>query len=52
MTDEVKPNLKPVVVVNDHLEKAESRPPKDPYGNNSVHPDLTLTKEEIIQILD
>ena len=27
---------------NDYLEKAAMQPPKDPYGNNTMHPDLLL----------
>jgi hypothetical protein len=43
---------KPTVVENDYLEKAGSLPPQDPEGANCLLPDLILTKERIMEILN
>jgi len=32
----------PSFLPNDYLEKAEMQPPQDPYGNNTMHPNLLL----------
>jgi len=39
------------VVENDYLEKAAMKPPKDPEGVDTLHPDLILTTETLIEIL-
>ena len=36
----------------DFIEKAEMKPPKDPEGENTLHPDLTLTRERMGEILE
>lgn len=38
-------------MANDFLEKANMSPPQDPYGEQSLFPDLIITKDEIIRIL-
>jgi len=40
------------VVENDFLEKAEMKPPKDPEGDDTLHPDLVLTEDRMIEILE
>ncbi len=35
---------------NDYIEKAETQPPKDPYGNDTMHPDLIIAKEALLKI--
>lgn len=50
--EEVKELEKPIVVENDHLEKAEMTPPKDPEGIDCLFPDLLISKERIITILE
>jgi len=40
------------VVENDFIEKASMLPPKDPEGDNVMVPDLILTKERIVDILE
>ena len=40
------------VVENDHLEKAALLPPKDPEGEDTLTPDLMLTKDKMISILE
>ena len=50
--EEEKELEKPVVVENDHIEKADMSPPKDPEGVDCLHPDLMLSKERIIAILE
>lgn len=41
-----------MVVESDYIEKAEALPPMDPEGTNTLHPDLVLTKEDIVSILE
>jgi hypothetical protein len=48
----VNPMLIMDEVVNDHLDKAAELPPKDPEGQNTLMPDLIITEERIIGILD
>jgi hypothetical protein len=50
--EEVKEEEQPVVVENDHMEKAEMSPPKDPEGIDCLVPDLILSAERIMQILE
>lgn len=40
------------VVENDFIEKASMLPPKDPEGDNVMVPDLILTKDRIVDILE
>lgn len=40
------------VVENDYIEKASLLPPQDPEGENTMVPDLVLTQERIISILE
>ena len=39
-------------MVNDYLEKAEMQPPKDPYGNDTMHPDLIIANEVLMKIVE
>lgn len=48
----VHPMLIPDVVENDHVEKAELLPPKDPEGNNALVPDLIISENRIVAILE
>ena len=50
--EEAKEEEQPVVVENDHLEKAEMSPPKDPEGIDCLVPDLILSKDKIMAILE
>lgn len=50
--EEVKEEEKPVVVENDHLEKAAMSPPKDPEGLDCLVPALMLSKERTMEILE
>jgi DNA repair ATPase RecN len=43
---------KPIVVENDYLEKAKASPPQDPEGTNCLIPDLILTKERLVEIVN
>jgi hypothetical protein len=43
---------KPTVVENDYLDKAGSLPPQDPEGANCLIPNLILTKERLMEILN
>jgi len=40
------------VVENDYLEKADMKPPRDPEGVDTLHPDLILTTERLVAILE
>ena len=40
------------VVENDYLEKAGMKPPKDPEGDDTLHPDLILTTDRLMDILE
>ena len=42
----------PDAVENDFLEKAEMKPPQDPEGIDTLHPDLILTKDRMVEILE
>ena len=37
---------------NDYLEKAEMLPPKDPYGADTMHPDLIIGNENLYKIVE
>lgn len=50
--EEVKEEEKPVVVENDHLEKAALSPPKDPEGLDCLVPALMLSRERLMEILE
>ena len=39
-------------MVNDYLEKAEMQPPKDPYGDDTMHPDLIIANEVLMKIVE
>lgn len=43
--EEEESKFKPDVIENDFLEKAGMSPPQDPDGQNTLLPDLCLTKE-------
>ena len=51
--EEVEVELeKPTVIENDYLDKAGSLPPQDPEGANCLLPELILTKERLMEILN
>ena len=50
--EEKKDAFAPDVIENDFLDKANMSPPQDPDGESTLHPDLCLTKERIMEILD
>ena len=50
--EEEKEEFLPEKVENDHMEKAEMQPPKDPEGIDCLVPDLLVSKERIIEILE
>ena len=37
---------------NDYMEKAEMTPPKDPYGLDTMHPDLIIANEALFKIVE
>lgn len=45
-------NLVMDVIENDHLTKAAMLPPQDPEGENTMVPDLILSQQKIIDILE
>jgi hypothetical protein len=50
--EEAKEPEEPPFKPNDYLQKAEMEPPRDPEGNNTIHPDLLILSERIVEILD
>ena len=50
--EEEKEEFLPEKVENDHMEKAEMQPPKDPEGIDCLVPDLLVSKDRIIEILE
>ena len=50
--DEEYREEEPKFVPNDYLEKAEMSPPKDPYGENTMHPDLLIIHEQLKTIIE
>ena len=42
----------PKFEANDYLEKAEMLPPQDPYGNQTMVPDLLVAHAKILKILE
>ena len=41
----------PKFLPNDYMEKAEMLPPKDPFGNDTMHPDLVVSVERLTKIV-
>jgi len=39
-------------LANDYIEKAEMQPPKDPYGNDTMHPDLIIENALLFKIVE
>ena len=39
-------------MANDYLEKAEMSPPKDPYGADTMHPDLLIIHAQLKEIIE
>ena len=37
---------------NDYMEKAELSPPKDPFGNDTMHPDLIIENAALLKIVE
>ena len=37
---------------NDYMEKAEMSPPKDPYGSDTMHPDLIIANDALFKIVE
>jgi len=50
--EEAKEEFLPDVIANDHLDKAALQPPKDPEGEDTLVPDLLVSKDRIIEILE
>lgn len=50
--EEEKKEEEPKFLANDYLEKAEMQPPKDPYGNDTMHPDLIIANEVLYKIVE
>lgn len=44
--------MKPDVIDNDHLDKANMSPPQDPESEQTMIPDLIMTKVQILTILE
>jgi len=38
--------------MNDYMDKAEMKPPKDPYGNDTMHPDLLIAIDNLHRIVE
>jgi len=38
-------------LANDYLEKAEMSPPKDPYGSDTMHPNLIITADKLMNVV-
>lgn len=38
-------------LANDYMEKAEMSPPKDPYGNDTMHPNLIITPDKLMNVV-
>ena len=49
---EEKKEEEPKFLANDYLEKAEMQPPKDPYGNDTMHPDLIIANDVLYKIVE
>ena len=39
-------------LMNDYMDKAEMKPPKDPYGNDTMHPDLLIQAIALHKIVE
>ena len=50
--DQKAHELEADVVVNDFLDKAAELPPRDPDGEQTILPDLIISKERIVEILN
>ena len=50
--EEPKEPEEPPFKPNDYLQKAEMEPPHDPEGNATMQPDLIISAERIIEILN
>lgn len=50
--EEEKKEEEPKFLTNDYLEKAEMQPPKDPYGNDTMHPDLIIAIDVLLNIVE
>ena len=37
---------------NDYMEKAEMSPPKDPFGNDTMHPNLIIENAALLKIVE
>jgi hypothetical protein len=38
-------------MANDYMEKAEMQPPRDPYGNDTMHPDLVIAVDKLMNVV-
>lgn len=50
--EEEKKEEEPKFLPNDYLEKAEMQPPKDPYGTDTMHPNLIIENENLYRIVE
>ena len=50
--EEDKKDEEPKFLANDYLEKAEMSPPKDPYGADTMHPDLLIIHAQLKEIIE
>ena len=50
--EEEKKEEEPKFLPNDYLDKAEMLPPKDPYGADTMHPDLIIANEALYKIVE
>mmetsp|Transcript_41807 Transcript_41807/g.63875 ORF Transcript_41807/g.63875 Transcript_41807/m.63875 type:complete len:136 (+) Transcript_41807:2016-2423(+) len=52
LEEDKKDAFVPDVIENDFLDKAALSPPQDPDGANTLYPDLCLTRDRIVEILE
>lgn len=51
--DEEEKKEEPIkFLMNDYIEKAEMTPPKDPFGNDTMHPDLIIENSALYKIVE
>ena len=50
--EEKKEDEAPKFEPNDYMEKSEMRPPQDPYGNQTMVPDLVIDHAKILKMLE
>ena len=50
--EDEKKDEEPKFLPNDYLDKAEMSPPKDPYGSDTMHPDLLILHDNLKKIVE